>query len=178
LPEGKWNNYGCTPTKKMIAAAPVAHVARRAPEYGVTTGGVQVNLAQVVEQKDALVQRRRDQLTRRAEKNKNITLLRGEAQEHALTASMAFIIQQACSGWHLLGQKANRFAAEWRNERNPLRNEFLCEAVKWFFQLYFVRVCAVALHKLSQNIFYLSSEKAVKMIAVYLPLLLEGTRPG
>ena len=34
-------NRGCIPTKTMIASA---HVARRAAEYGVRTGPVQVDL--------------------------------------------------------------------------------------------------------------------------------------
>ena len=33
-------NEGCTPTKTMIASARVAHLARRAEDYGVETGEV------------------------------------------------------------------------------------------------------------------------------------------
>ena len=32
-------NTGCTPTKTLVASAYVAHVARRAADYGVTIGG-------------------------------------------------------------------------------------------------------------------------------------------
>ena len=48
-------NVGCTPTKTMVASARVAHLARRAGEYGVQTGPVSVDLAQVRKRKDELV---------------------------------------------------------------------------------------------------------------------------
>ena len=32
-------NTGCIPTKTLVASAHAAHVARRAAEYGVSTGG-------------------------------------------------------------------------------------------------------------------------------------------
>ncbi len=35
---------GCTPTKTMVASARVAYLARRAPEYGVHTGPVRVDI--------------------------------------------------------------------------------------------------------------------------------------
>src|SRR5512143_739032 len=50
-------NTGCTPTKTMIASARAAHVARRAGRLGVRTGPVSVDLAAVVDRKDAVVER-------------------------------------------------------------------------------------------------------------------------
>lgn len=38
-------NFGCTPTKTMLASAQVAHYARRAADYGVRVGDVRVDLA-------------------------------------------------------------------------------------------------------------------------------------
>ena len=38
-PGGTCVNTGCIPTKTLVASARVAHLARRAPEYGVTLGG-------------------------------------------------------------------------------------------------------------------------------------------
>jgi pyruvate/2-oxoglutarate dehydrogenase complex dihydrolipoamide dehydrogenase (E3) component len=38
-PGGTCVNTGCVPTKTLVASARVAHLARRAPEYGVTLGG-------------------------------------------------------------------------------------------------------------------------------------------
>ena len=48
-------NVGCTPTKTMVASGRVAYLARRAADYGVTTGPVQVDLAAVRRRKDELV---------------------------------------------------------------------------------------------------------------------------
>ena len=36
-------NTGCTPTKALVASAKVAHVVRRAPEYGVKPNGVEID---------------------------------------------------------------------------------------------------------------------------------------
>ncbi len=50
-------NNGCTPTKTMVASARAAHVARSAKRLGVEVGDVHVDLAAVVERRDAIVQR-------------------------------------------------------------------------------------------------------------------------
>ena len=41
-------NVGCTPTKTLVASAKIAHLARRALEYGVVTGNVQIDFAKVM----------------------------------------------------------------------------------------------------------------------------------
>ncbi|HUF75397.1 MAG TPA: mercuric reductase [Longimicrobiales bacterium] len=46
---------GCTPTKTMIASARVAHLARRAADYGVRTGDVSVDLEVVRRRKRDIV---------------------------------------------------------------------------------------------------------------------------
>ncbi len=49
-------NNGCIPTKSLIASAQVAHVARRAAEFGVVLGdGVKVDMKVVKARKDAIV---------------------------------------------------------------------------------------------------------------------------
>lgn len=48
-------NRGCIPTKTMIHSAKVAHLARRAGEFGIDVGSVAVDLGRVVDRKDALV---------------------------------------------------------------------------------------------------------------------------
>jgi pyruvate/2-oxoglutarate dehydrogenase complex dihydrolipoamide dehydrogenase (E3) component len=48
-------NRGCIPTKTMIASATVAHQVRRAAEFGVHVGEPRVELAEVVDRKDAIV---------------------------------------------------------------------------------------------------------------------------
>jgi pyruvate/2-oxoglutarate dehydrogenase complex dihydrolipoamide dehydrogenase (E3) component len=60
-------NYGCTPTKTMVASARAAHVARRAGRLGVQTGDVRVDLAAVVERKNDIVRQWREGVQRRLE---------------------------------------------------------------------------------------------------------------
>ena len=40
-------NTGCTPTKALVASAKVAHMVRRAPEYGVQPNGVEIDFVAV-----------------------------------------------------------------------------------------------------------------------------------
>ena len=49
-------NVGCIPTKTLIASARVAHMTRRARDYGVDVpAGVGVDMARVKARKDAVV---------------------------------------------------------------------------------------------------------------------------
>jgi pyruvate/2-oxoglutarate dehydrogenase complex dihydrolipoamide dehydrogenase (E3) component len=48
-------NTGCTPTKTMVASARIAHLARRAGDYGVVVGEVGIDLARVRERKREMV---------------------------------------------------------------------------------------------------------------------------
>lgn len=58
-------NSGCTPTKTMIASAQAAHVARSAKRLGVDVRDVRVDLAAVVDRKDAIVERWQSGVERR-----------------------------------------------------------------------------------------------------------------
>jgi len=49
-------NEGCTPTKTMIASARVAHLARRAEDYGVEVGEVSVDMETVRRRKRDIVE--------------------------------------------------------------------------------------------------------------------------
>ena len=40
-------NTGCTPTKALVASAKVAHMVRRAPEYGVQPNGIEIDFEAV-----------------------------------------------------------------------------------------------------------------------------------
>jgi pyruvate/2-oxoglutarate dehydrogenase complex dihydrolipoamide dehydrogenase (E3) component len=74
-------NYGCTPTKTMIASARAAHVARNASRLGVSAGPVTVDLPAVVARKDAIVGVWRDGVARRlAGAGTGLTVLRGHAR--------------------------------------------------------------------------------------------------
>jgi len=48
-------NEGCTPTKTMVASARVAHLARRAADYGVHTGPISIDMARVRQRKREIV---------------------------------------------------------------------------------------------------------------------------
>jgi pyruvate/2-oxoglutarate dehydrogenase complex dihydrolipoamide dehydrogenase (E3) component len=58
-------NYGCTPTKTMVASAEVAYLARRAQEYGVNVGDVSVDMPAVRERKRGMVNKWREGSERR-----------------------------------------------------------------------------------------------------------------
>ncbi len=74
-------NDGCTPTKTMVASARAAHVARTAGRLGVRTGAVEVDLAAVVDRKDAIVRQWREGVARRlARAGERLTLVRGHAR--------------------------------------------------------------------------------------------------
>lgn len=53
---GSCVNYGCTPTKTMLASARIAHYARRGADLGVKTGRISVELAKIVARKNQIVQ--------------------------------------------------------------------------------------------------------------------------
>jgi pyruvate/2-oxoglutarate dehydrogenase complex dihydrolipoamide dehydrogenase (E3) component len=73
-------NVGCTPTKTMVASARVAYQARRAAEYGVHTGTVSVDLAEVRRRKDYLVEKLRRLPEAMLEQVKGLHLVHGEAR--------------------------------------------------------------------------------------------------
>ncbi len=73
-------NVGCTPTKTMIASARVAHLARRAADYGVHTGPVTVDLQRVRRRKRDIVDSFRGGSLRRIEQTDGVDLIMGEAR--------------------------------------------------------------------------------------------------
>ncbi len=83
-------NVGCTPTKTMVASARAAHVARGAGRLGVQTGAVSVDLAAVVDRKEAIVRQWRAGVRSRLERaGKRLELVLGKARfvgEHRIEA--------------------------------------------------------------------------------------------
>ena len=73
-------NEGCTPTKTMVASARVAYLARRAADYGVHVGPVQVDLARVRQRKRALVESFRSGSQKKLESTPHLTLIFGEGR--------------------------------------------------------------------------------------------------
>ncbi len=77
---GSCINYGCTPTKTMIASARVAYLARRGAEYGVLAGDVRIDQRRVRERKRAIVESFRDSGRKRLERAENLSLIFGQAR--------------------------------------------------------------------------------------------------
>src|ERR1700739_4257502 len=71
-------NTGCPPTKTMVASARLAHLGRRAAEYGVHVGPVSVDLAAVRERKRAMVAGARQNYASRLTQD-GLDLIEGEA---------------------------------------------------------------------------------------------------
>ena len=72
-------NEGCTPTKTMVASARVAHLARRAADYGVHTGDISVDMKRVRERKRQIVNDFRTSGEKSAH-DKGVDLIMGEAR--------------------------------------------------------------------------------------------------
>lgn len=72
-------NTGCTPTKTMVASARVAHLARRAADYGVQVGPVHMEQTTVRDRKRAIVDMFRSGSEKGIESSEGVDLIRGEA---------------------------------------------------------------------------------------------------
>jgi pyruvate/2-oxoglutarate dehydrogenase complex dihydrolipoamide dehydrogenase (E3) component len=72
-------NYGCTPTKTMVASARVAYLARRAADYGVQTGPVGIDQRTVRERTRAVVAASRAASEKRLTSADGLDVIRGSA---------------------------------------------------------------------------------------------------
>ncbi len=72
-------NFGCTPTKTMVASAEVAYLARQAGEFGVHNGEIAVDMGRVHQRKEAIVQSFRESSRRRIV-NAGASLIEGHAR--------------------------------------------------------------------------------------------------
>ena len=95
-------NYGCTPTKTLVASAGAAHAARTASAYGVDVAGkVSVDMRRVKARKDQVVGNARGGLEKWLRGSRNVTVMQGEARftgprtvavgGETLSAAMIFI---------------------------------------------------------------------------------------
>jgi pyruvate/2-oxoglutarate dehydrogenase complex dihydrolipoamide dehydrogenase (E3) component len=74
-------NTGCTPTKTIVASARVAHMARRAADFGIDVGGpVKTNMKRVMSRKNDIVLGSRNGIKNRLEQAKNTTVYQGHAR--------------------------------------------------------------------------------------------------
>jgi pyruvate/2-oxoglutarate dehydrogenase complex dihydrolipoamide dehydrogenase (E3) component len=77
---GSCVNVGCTPTKTMVASARTAYLARRAADFGVSTGPVEVDLAAVRRRKERVVTSFRSGIERGLERTEGVELVRGHGR--------------------------------------------------------------------------------------------------
>jgi pyruvate/2-oxoglutarate dehydrogenase complex dihydrolipoamide dehydrogenase (E3) component len=77
---GSCVNFGCTPTKAAIASARVAHLARRAAEFGLRIPQVEVDFPAVLRRAAAVAIESRTSLDKSLENSDNPKLLRGHAR--------------------------------------------------------------------------------------------------
>ena len=73
-------NTGCIPTKTLVASAHAAHLARRGSEYGIGTGEITVDMANVKARKDKIMLDDRHGVESWLEGMKGCTLIRGHAR--------------------------------------------------------------------------------------------------
>ncbi|GAA2564030.1 FAD-containing oxidoreductase [Mycolicibacterium diernhoferi] len=73
-------NYGCIPTKTLVASAHTAHIARRGADFGIDTGEITVDMTKVKARKDKIVEGDRRGVENWIEGMDGATLLRGHAR--------------------------------------------------------------------------------------------------
>src|SRR5919107_576667 len=77
---GSCVNFGCTPTKAVIASAKVAHQARRAPGYGLEIPEIHIDFPAVLRRAKEIAELKRGGLDKGLEDADNPTLIRGHAR--------------------------------------------------------------------------------------------------
>src|SRR5258705_7171050 len=80
LAGGTCVNYGCIPTKTLVASAHAAHLARRGADYGIGTGDITVDMAKVKARKDKVSGDDRRGLESFLENTEGCTYIRGHAR--------------------------------------------------------------------------------------------------
>jgi dihydrolipoamide dehydrogenase len=76
---GSCINYGCTPTKTMIASAKTANTIRHAAEHGVKAGNIKIDIKKIIDRKNRIVKSFRNSGQEILERNKNLELIFGTA---------------------------------------------------------------------------------------------------
>jgi len=73
-------NVGCIPTKTLVASARAAYVARRAADFGVTVGAINVDMARVKARKDEVVRQSGQNIEKWLRSNPNLTVFHGHGR--------------------------------------------------------------------------------------------------
>ena len=87
---GSCVNFGCTPTKTMIASAEVAHQARHSQHWGIDAGPVSVDFAAVRERREKIVASSRQSIRESLYGNDKITVFEGTGRfqsSHVITVN-------------------------------------------------------------------------------------------
>ena len=73
-------NFGCTPTKTMVASAQVAHYVRNAQRWGVHASSIGIDMAAILNRKEKVVAGSRGSWEKKFEGKGNPRLYRGKAR--------------------------------------------------------------------------------------------------
>ena len=90
---GSCVNFGCTPTKAVIASARVAHLARRAGEFGLKIPQIEVDFPAVLERANSIALESRTGLEKDLKTTGNPKLVRGQAKMIGKNEAGLFQIQ-------------------------------------------------------------------------------------
>ena len=77
---GSCVNYGCSPTKTMVSSARVAHMVRRAPEYGVNISEISVDMRTIRANKQKIVEGFRNGIIKKFDNLETLDLIMGKAK--------------------------------------------------------------------------------------------------
>jgi pyruvate/2-oxoglutarate dehydrogenase complex dihydrolipoamide dehydrogenase (E3) component len=77
---GSCINYGCTPTKTMVASARVAYLAERGKEYGIKSSGLKIDMKAIRDRKRNMVESFRSSSEKNIKDSKNLDFYHGVAQ--------------------------------------------------------------------------------------------------
>lgn len=75
-------NYGCIPTKTLIASARAIHTAKRGEEFGFSHSEFKVDMKKIKARKDRIMLSSRQGVENWISSQKNVTVVRGEAFFH------------------------------------------------------------------------------------------------
>lgn len=76
---GSCINFGCTPTKTLIASSNLHHRVQKSEELGVIAENVKLDFKKVMDRKNHIIDRFRSSIEKGIEKSENIDLYRGVA---------------------------------------------------------------------------------------------------
>lgn len=77
---GSCLNYGCTPTKTLIASSNLYHRVKNSHELGIEVSNIELNFQKVMERKNRIVRNSRGNIEENVEKDDNVELYRGLAR--------------------------------------------------------------------------------------------------